>query len=222
MQKLLKSFIFIFYILGLNLFFMSCAIRSKPAPIENVTTPSKKATTASTVQGGAIGQQSNNPNMQTKTADGTVLGSITPNQAISQNNGQSNTINKEVDVTSNNTNNDGWIMPTKGNVVRGFNPKLKGVDFTGNAGQPIYAVATGKVLYSGNGLVGYGNLIIIKHDENYLTAYSHNKDNLVREGVTVTKGQKIATMGFGKNNEPLLHFEVRKKGKPIDPFSMIK
>ncbi|MDQ5920069.1 MAG: lipoprotein NlpD [Pseudomonadota bacterium] len=115
----------------------------------------------------------------------------------------------------------GWIMPTTGKASS-YKSSSKGIDIYGVAGQAIYAVNDGKVVYSGNGLKGYGNLIIIKHDDTYLTAYAHNKMNKVSEGAIVKRGQKIATMGTDDDGSAVLHFEVRKNGKPIDPFSLIK
>jgi|GEM_PF-2270567 len=116
-------------------------------------------------------------------------------------------------------NSSGWKMPTAG-TIGAYSVSGKGVDITGVEGQPINAVADGKVLYSGNGLKGYGNLIIIRHDNTYLSAYAYNKSNLVKEGAMVKQGQNIATMG-SKDNQAMLHLEVRKNGKPIDPHTML-
>ncbi len=117
-------------------------------------------------------------------------------------------------------NQSGWKMPTAG-TLGAYSVSSKGVDITGAEGQPISAVADGKVLYSGNGLKGYGNLIIIRHDNSYLSAYAYNKSNLVKEGTMVKQGQNIATMGHTGSNPAMLHFEVRKNGKPIDPHTML-
>jgi lipoprotein NlpD len=114
-----------------------------------------------------------------------------------------------------------WVMPTDGIVSQKFSVASKGIDIVGKEGQPIYAINSGKVAYSGNGLKGYGNLIIIKHDGTYLSAYAHNKVNLVKEGTMVKRGQKIAEMG-SSGEKAVLHLELRKNGKPIDPLSMIK
>jgi lipoprotein NlpD len=116
-------------------------------------------------------------------------------------------------------NDSSWKMPTAG-TLGAYSASTKGVDITGSEGQPIAAVADGKVLYSGNGLKGYGNLIIIRHDNTYLSAYAYNKTNLVKEGTMVKQGQNIATMGR-KDNQAMLHLEVRKNGKPVDPHTMI-
>ncbi len=115
---------------------------------------------------------------------------------------------------------DGFIMPTSGQTD-GYKASNKGIDIYGTLGQNINASNSGKVVYSGNGLKDYGNLIIIKHSDVYLTAYAHNKVNLVKEGATVKRGQKIAEMGQGDSNKAMLHFELRKNGKPVDPFILI-
>ena len=92
------------------------------------------------------------------------------------------------------------------------------MDIQGAVGQKVAAAADGDVVYSGSGLLGYGKLIIIKHNENYLSAYAHNEKIYAREGDRVKGGQQIATMGLAGNNRPLLHFEIRKDGSPVDPL----
>ena len=112
----------------------------------------------------------------------------------------------------------GWIWPGNGQVLAGFDEvKNKGVDIGGALGDPVLAAAEGKVVYAGSGLRGYGNLIILKHNNTYLTAYAHNKSLLVKEDQTVRKGQKIAEMGDSDADRVKLHFEVRRQGKPVDP-----
>ncbi len=112
--------------------------------------------------------------------------------------------------------------PSKGNVVDRFDEgKNKGIDISGKSGDPIQAAADGKVVYAGNSLRGYGNLVIVKHDNTYLTAYAHNKTLLVKEGDSVKKAQKIAEMGNTDADQVKLHFEVRKHGKPVDPMSYL-
>jgi len=111
-----------------------------------------------------------------------------------------------------------WMWPGNGAVLTGFDEvKNKGVDIAGNAGDPVLAAAEGKVVYAGSGLRGYGNLIILKHNNTYLTAYAHNQTLLVKEDQTVKRGQKIAEMGNSDADRVKLHFEVRKQGKPVDP-----
>ena len=107
--------------------------------------------------------------------------------------------------------------PAKGSVAQLYSESNKGIDIAGKLGDPITAAANGKVVYAGNTLRGYGNLIIIKHDNTYLTAYAHNKTLLVKEGDSVVGGQKISEMGDTDANSVKLHFEVRVNGKPVDP-----
>ena len=107
--------------------------------------------------------------------------------------------------------------PAKGKVTGEFNETNKGIDIAGKVGEPVLAAADGKVVYAGNSLRGYGNLVIVKHDNTYLTAYAHNSKLLVKEGDSVRKGQKIAEMGDTDTNAPKLHFELRVNGKPVNP-----
>lgn len=112
----------------------------------------------------------------------------------------------------------GWIWPGSGPVLAGFDEaKNKGLDIGGAAGDAVLASSDGKVVYAGAGLRGYGNLIILKHNNTYLTAYAHNQTLLVKEDQTVKKGQKIAEMGSSDADRVKLHFEVRRQGKPVDP-----
>ncbi len=111
-----------------------------------------------------------------------------------------------------------WIWPGNGPVLAGFDEaKNKGLDIGGSAGDPVVAAAEGRVVYAGAGLRGYGNLIILKHNSTYLTAYAHNQTLLVKEDQSVKKGQKIAEMGNSDADRVKLHFEVRRQGKPVDP-----
>lgn len=113
-----------------------------------------------------------------------------------------------------------WAWPTSGriNVVFGGKPGTgTGVLINGKAGQPVYAAASGSVVYAGSGLIGYGQLIILKHNDTYLSAYGYNASLLVKEGQSIKKGQQIATMGEGPERKPRLHFEIRRNGKPVDP-----
>jgi lipoprotein NlpD len=96
-----------------------------------------------------------------------------------------------------------------------------GILLSGQVGQEIRAAAAGRVVYSGTGIRGYGNLIIIKHGENLLSSYAHNRDSLVREGQEVSRAEVIAHMGEGAPNKPVLYFEIRRNGKPIDPLSFL-
>lgn len=111
-----------------------------------------------------------------------------------------------------------WIWPANGSVLAGFDEaKNKGLDIGGNSGDAVVAAAEGRVVYAGEGLRGYGKLIILKHNNTYLTAYAHNKTLLVKEDAAVKRGQKIAEMGDTDADRVKLHFEVRKQGKPVDP-----
>ena len=111
-----------------------------------------------------------------------------------------------------------WIWPASGSVLAGFDEaKNKGLDFNGKVGDPVVAVADGRVVYAGSGLRGYGNLIILKHNNTYLTAYAHNQTLLIKEDQSVRKGQKIAEMGSSDADRVKLHFEIRRQGKPVDP-----
>lgn len=117
-----------------------------------------------------------------------------------------------------------WKWPTSGRVLRGYvagDPARNGLDIAGKEGQVITASAGGQVVYSGNGLISYGELIIIKHSEKMLSAYAHNKVRLVKEGEQVSAGQKIAEMGRTAGNQQLLHFEIRVRGKPVNPLNYL-
>ena len=117
-----------------------------------------------------------------------------------------------------------WRWPSAGKVVNRFDIQKglnKGIDIEGKLGQPVTASATGTVVYAGSGLLGYGQLIILKHDEQFLSAYGHNSHLLVKENDQVVVGQKIAEMGSTGANSVKLHFEIRKEGKPIDPLNYL-
>jgi lipoprotein NlpD len=117
-----------------------------------------------------------------------------------------------------------WGWPTSGAaaVLAGFDEqKNKGIDIGGRPGDPVLAAADGRVVYAGAGLRGYGNLIILKHNNTYLTAYAHNQSLLVKEDQTVRKGQKIAEMGSTDSERVKLHFEIRRQGKPVDPMRFL-
>ena len=123
-----------------------------------------------------------------------------------------------------NASDDGMIFawPHPGPVLAGFDEaKNKGLDFAGKAGDPVLAAGDGKVVYAGSGLRGYGNLVILKHNNTYLTAYAHNQTLLVKEDQSVTKGQRIADMGSSDSDRVKLHFEIRKQGKPVDPAKLL-
>jgi lipoprotein NlpD len=113
-----------------------------------------------------------------------------------------------------------WAWPTNGRISVDFGAKPgtgTGVLINGKAGQPITAAASGRVVYAGGGLIGYGKLIILKHNDTYLSAYGYNASLLVKEGEQIKKGQRIATMGEGPERKPRLHFEIRRNGQPVNP-----
>jgi lipoprotein NlpD len=117
-----------------------------------------------------------------------------------------------------------WRWPTDGEVIRAFPASgtgKRGIGIAGQAGQSVRAAAKGRVVYSGSGLVGYGKLIIVKHDDTYLSAYAHNEKILVNEGAEVSQGQEIALLGDTGTDRPMLHFEIRKDGRPVDPSSYL-
>ncbi len=123
-------------------------------------------------------------------------------------------------VSSADTKVDNWLWPAKGRVIRKFSSGdqgNKGIDIAGRRGQSVVSTAGGTVVYSGSALRGYGNLIIVKHNDNYLSAYAHNDSLLVKEGQSVKAGQKIATMGSSGANRVKLHFEIRYQGKSVNP-----
>lgn len=115
-----------------------------------------------------------------------------------------------------------WSWPVNGKLVAKFSdPENKGVDIAAKLGDPVLASAPGKVVYSGSGLRGYGKLVIIKHNQTYLSAYAHNSVILVKEGQSVAKGQKIGEVGATDTDAPKLHFEIRRLGKPVDPMKFL-
>lgn len=115
-----------------------------------------------------------------------------------------------------------WVWPANGKMVATFSEGVsKGVDIAGKAGDPVVAAGDGKVVYSGTGLRGYGKLLIIKHNNTYLSAYAHNQSVLLKEGQSVSKGQKIAEMGNTDTDQVKLHFEIRRQGKPVDPLKYL-
>jgi lipoprotein NlpD len=115
-----------------------------------------------------------------------------------------------------------WGWPAAGPVAGGYDEvKSKGLAISGKAGDPVLAAADGRVVYAGSGLRGYGNLIIVKHNATFLTAYAHNQALLVKEDQAVRRGQKIAEMGASDSDRVQLHFEIRRQGKPVDPAKLL-
>ncbi len=116
-----------------------------------------------------------------------------------------------------------WVWPTEGKPLNTFMASRldrRGIDIAGKLGQSVLAAADGRVVYSGNGLAGYGNLIIIKHSDTYLSAYAYCQERLVKEGAAVEAGKIVAKMG-DRDDTPKLHFEIRRNGKPVDPMKYL-
>ena len=127
-----------------------------------------------------------------------------------------NSTGKKVDIS--------WRWPAKGEVIKHFSLSgqiNKGIDLAGKRGEPVFAAANGTVVYRGTGMVGYGNLVIIKHSEDYLSAYAHNSRLLVNEGESTQAGQKIAEIGSTGASRDKLHFEIRRQGKPVNPLQYL-
>ena len=115
-----------------------------------------------------------------------------------------------------------FIWPAKGKLVAGFSEaNNKGVDIGGKIGDPVFAAAPGRVMYTGTGIRGYGKLIVIKHDDGFNSVYAHNSQILVKEGQSVKRGERIAILGDSDSDKPKLHFEIRKSGKPVDPLKYL-
>ncbi|WP_322998166.1 peptidoglycan DD-metalloendopeptidase family protein [Castellaniella sp.] len=114
-----------------------------------------------------------------------------------------------------------WGWPAGGKIIQGFNNTTKGIDIEGAIGAPVTAAAAGKVMYAGNGVRGLGNLILLGHSDGFITAYAHNQSLLVKTGEIVKKGAKIATIGQSDTTSPRLHFEIRRRGTPVNPLSYL-
>jgi lipoprotein NlpD len=148
-----------------------------------------------------------------------VPGKAAPSQAVTNSSPprvtRAGPVNSDAPVSA-------WRWPTEGKVTRGFSGTVhKGVDIGGKTGDPVRATAAGKVVYAGSGIVGYGKLLIVKHNDIYLSAYGHNQRLLVDEGETVGAGQQIAEKGSTGTNAVKLHFEIRREGRPVDPTGLL-
>lgn len=203
----------IYMICVLGFITVGCASRKIAAPIDNLTHVGNYSGVTTTV----TSTNETPPTAVTPEVSNVTTSSLTAPSAIPV---EVTHINQQTQTTTVTTNAN-WIMPSSGAIIQKFNLQNKGIDITSSIGSPILAVNDGKVVYSGNGLKGYGNLIIIKHSNDYLSAYAHNQSNLVHDGDRVRRGQQIATMGV-QNGKPLLHLELRKNGSPIDPLSLIR
>lgn len=114
-----------------------------------------------------------------------------------------------------------WSWPAKGTLTRKFSEASKGIDIAGPKGDPVFAAADGKVVYTGSGVKSYGRLVILKHENDYLSAYAHNDEIMVKEGQQISRGQQIATIGDSGAAQVMLHLEIRKSGKPFDPLQVL-
>ncbi|MGB3289905.1 MAG: peptidoglycan DD-metalloendopeptidase family protein [Burkholderiaceae bacterium] len=114
-----------------------------------------------------------------------------------------------------------WAWPASGKIIQSFNSNTKGIDIAGAAGDPVLAAADGKVMYAGNGVRGLGNLILLGHSDGFITAYAHNQTLLVKTGQQIKKGAKIAAIGQTDTSSPRLHFEIRRRGTPVNPLSYL-
>ncbi|KDM92611.1 peptidoglycan DD-metalloendopeptidase family protein [Photobacterium galatheae] len=184
----------------------------KPAA-KPTTAPSKSATSTTKIAQKSVKKDVDRPSTKEYSQDSKSNKVVTTQARSKDNSGQ--TSKSGADKV------DSWVWPTKGRVIARFSDKEngnKGIDIAGHRGQDVKATAAGKVVYAGNALRGYGNLVIIKHNDDYLSAYAHNDRVLVREQDTVTAGQKIAAMGSSGTNSVRLHFEIRYKGKSVNPL----
>ena len=177
---------------------------STPVPTPVLTTTTTTTTTS--------GKNQTSSTVQTTQK---VTGSVTD----TTNNGKTNPSNKGTSASK--VGNITWQWPAKGKIIEKFSNASKGIDIAGGLGNKVMAAADGRVVYSGNALPGYGNLIIIKHDDDYLTAYAHNQSILVKEQQAVRAGEQIATMGATGTSSVRLHFEVRYQAKSVDPLKYL-
>ncbi|MBD2825738.1 murein hydrolase activator NlpD [Xenorhabdus szentirmaii] len=157
-------------------------------------------------------------------------GKMLPRETVSDSDNDNSKVSTVTDTSANSANSrqsvssgtiNSWRWPAEGKILENFSDSQggnKGIDIAGSRGQPVLSTASGKVVYAGNALRGYGNLIIIKHNDDYLSAYAHNDTMLVREQQDVQAGQKIATMGSTGTSSVRLHFEIRYKGKSVNPL----
>ncbi len=214
---------------------------SSPAPVSTVAVAKAKTTTTATTASAAVASSSSKsldssknskPSSAQKTsgvANGMAKTAKKESpKAVDQSKSKEyveskgkQDVKKPVQKTiTKNTKVSKWLWPTKGRIIKGFSAGdqgNKGIDIAGQRGQSIVSTANGTVVYSGNALRGYGNLVIVKHNDSYLSAYAHNERLLVKEGQSVKAGQKIATMGSSGANGVRLHFEIRYQGKSVNP-----
>ncbi|MDF2154137.1 peptidoglycan DD-metalloendopeptidase family protein [Vibrio sp. CAU 1672] len=193
-----------------------------PPKVVKVPPPVSKPATSATGQKSSKNSSAKPKPSQAKVAQKQPIKKVEQSQTKEYvgSKGKQNVKPKAPTSTANNDKVSKWLWPTKGRVIKSFSAGEqgnKGIDIAGQRGQSIVSTAPGTVVYSGNALRGYGNLIIVKHNENYLSAYAHNDRLLVNEGQNVKAGQKIATMGSSGTKSVKLHFEIRYQGKSVNP-----
>lgn len=177
----------------------------KPAVVPKKTIPrgDKKPYTEGAL---ADNQKEDSPNVNTKAVERPAPGVLAAGST----------------VTANDDEKLSWMWPVDGRILATFDEgKSKGIDIAGRLGQQVMAAGSGKVMYAGSGIRGYGNLVIVKHSNSLLSAYAHNRSIVVKEGQSVTKGQVIAEMGDSDADTVKLHFEIRQQGKPVDPSKFL-
>jgi lipoprotein NlpD len=173
----------------------------------------------------AIGDDANAVTVVSETSDATAVKPVAslPAETSVSANSEKQSVNSTLETKSIPVSSTGvqWIWPASGRITSSFSssdPLRKGVDLDGKQGDPVVATRSGNVVYAGNGLAGYGELVILKHDEQFLSAYGNNSKLLVKEGESIKVGQKIAEIGSSGTDSNKLHFEIRKQGKPVDPL----
>jgi len=182
----------------------------------NNTSPNSQATPASSTNNSS---NTTTPQNQSSTTGNATASNQVQAAGTSSSRPQADANRKYVPATTIH-----WQWPTNGTIIGRYGNSAditSGIDIAGQQGQPIYAAGPGLVIYAGNGVRGYGNLIIIRHNGHYLSAYAHNASLLVKEGDVVAAGQKIATMGNTESSKVELHFEIRQDGKPVDPVNYL-
>ena len=182
-----------------------------PTPTTSTPVPTPVLTTTTTTTTTSGKNQTSSVVQTTQT--------ITDSVSNTTNNGKTNLSDTGTSATK--VANITWQWPAKGKIIEKFSNASKGIDIAGGLGNKVMAAADGRVVYSGNALPGYGNLIIIKHNDDYLTAYAHNQSILVKEQQAVRAGEQIATMGATGTSSVRLHFEIRYKAKSVDPLKYL-
>lgn len=215
-----KNYYFLIIFLGL----IGCTVRKAPAPIVNATQIPPYFVNDKLVapkDAELIDKSEEDDSVQLSSLKNDDNSNVKKQDTISK----EDTVSKEPKIKETPVTKQAkadWQLPIKdGVIINNFSEANKGIDITGKLGQSVFASKEGKVVYSGGGLKNYGNLIIIRHNNGYLTAYGYNKINLVQNGDEVYQGQEIARMGNNSKSIPILHFEIRQNGKPVNPLKLI-